>query len=127
MYVMRGRMPIRSMTWYMHPWWLRWGVRMVGRWMIPAVPFKEAYFYEDALRFREALKLPLVYVGGLISREKIDMVLDSGFEFVAMARALLNTPDFVNRMKPVKSVVIAVTRTIALPGCIRERWPVTNT
>ena len=99
MYVMRGQMPIRSMTWYMHPWWLRWGVRMVGRWMIPTVPFKEAYFYEDALRFREALKLPLVYVGGLVSREKIDMVLDSGFEFVAMARALLNTPDFVNRMK----------------------------
>ena len=98
-YVMRGEMPIRSMTWYMHPWWLRWGVRMVGRWMIPSVPFKEAYFYEDALRFREALKLPLVYVGGLVSREKIDMVLDSGFEFVAMARALLNTPDFVNRMK----------------------------
>jgi 2,4-dienoyl-CoA reductase-like NADH-dependent reductase (Old Yellow Enzyme family) len=27
------------------------------------------------------------------------MVLDSGFEFVAMARALINEPGFVNRMK----------------------------
>ena len=35
----------------------------------------------------------------LLSREKIDMVLNSGFEFVAMARALINEPDFVNRMK----------------------------
>ena len=34
-----------------------------------------------------------------MSREKIDMVLDSGFECVAMARALINEPDFVNRMK----------------------------
>lgn len=38
-------------------------------------------------------------MGGLVSREKIDMVLDSGFECVAMARALINEPDFVNRMK----------------------------
>ncbi|HJB84372.1 MAG TPA: NADH:flavin oxidoreductase [Candidatus Alistipes merdigallinarum] len=99
MYVMRGRMPIQSMTYYMKQLWLKWGVRMAGRWMIQDVPFREAYFYEDALKFRKALKLPLVYVGGLISREKIDMVLDSGFECVAMARALINEPDFVNRMK----------------------------
>ena len=28
--------------------------------------------------------------GGLVSREKIDEVLDDGFEFVQMGRALLN-------------------------------------
>ena len=31
MYVMRGPMPIRSMTHYMHPWWLKYGVKMFGR------------------------------------------------------------------------------------------------
>ena len=99
MYVMRGQMPIRTLTYYMKQLWLKAGVKLAGRWMIPSVPFREAYFYEDALQFRKALKLPLVYVGGLVSREKIDMVLDSGFECVAMARALINEPDFVNRMK----------------------------
>ena len=99
MYVMRGEMPIRTMTHYMTQWWLKWGVRMVGKWMIPTVPFKEAYFLEDALRFRQEIKMPLVYVGGLVSRQKIDEVLDCGFEAVQMGRALLNDPDFVNRMK----------------------------
>ena len=99
MYVMRGEMPIRSMTHYMTCWWLKYGVRMVGKWMIPSVPFKEAYFLEDALKFRAALKIPLVYVGGLVSRDKIDEVLDDGFEAVQMARALLNEPGFVNRMR----------------------------
>ncbi len=99
MYVMRGRMPICTLTHYMQCWWLKWGVRLVGRMMIPPAPFEEAYFLPDALKFRQALKLPLIYVGGLISREKIDEVLNEGFEFVAMARALLNEPDFVNRMK----------------------------
>ena len=31
MYVMRGEMPIRSMTHYMTCWWLKYGVRMVGK------------------------------------------------------------------------------------------------
>jgi 2,4-dienoyl-CoA reductase-like NADH-dependent reductase (Old Yellow Enzyme family) len=99
MYVMRGYMPIKSMTYYMHPWWLKYGVKMIGKYMIPSVPFKEAYFLDDALKFRAALKIPLIYVGGLISRTKIDEVLGDGFQLVQMGRALLNTPDFINRLK----------------------------
>jgi 2,4-dienoyl-CoA reductase-like NADH-dependent reductase (Old Yellow Enzyme family) len=99
MYVMRGEMPIRTMTHYMTCWWLKYGVRLVGKYMIPSVPFREAYFLEDALKFREALDIPLVYVGGLVSRQKIEEVLIHGFEAVQMGRALLNEPDFVNRMR----------------------------
>ena len=99
MYVMRGTMPIRTLTPYMDWGYLPIGVRMVGKYMIPSVPFKEAYFLEDALKFRKALHMPLIYVGGLIARDKIEEVLNDGFEFVAMARALVNDPAFVNRMK----------------------------
>lgn len=100
MYVMRGAMPIKAMTHYMDCWWLKWGVRMAGHLMIPTVPFKEAYFLDDAMLFRKEIKnIPLVYVGGLISREKIEDVLYKGFEFVQMGRALLNEPGFVKRMK----------------------------
>lgn len=99
MYVMRGEMPIRTMTYYMTCWWLKYGVRLVGKYMIPSVPFREAYFLEDALKFREALDIPLVYVGGLVSRQKIEEVLSHDFEAVQMGRALLNEPDFVNRMR----------------------------
>lgn len=99
MYVMRGEMPIRTMTHYMTCWWLKYGVRLVGKYMIPSVPFREAYFLEDALKFREALDIPLVYVGGLVSRQKIEEVLNHGFEAVQIGRALLNEPDFVNRMR----------------------------
>ncbi|MBQ7998078.1 MAG: NADH:flavin oxidoreductase [Bacteroidales bacterium] len=100
MYVMRGAMPIKSMTHYMKIWWLKYGVKMAGSIMVPTVPFKEAYFLEDALVFRKEIPdLPLIYVGGLVARNKIDEVLDKGFEFVQMGRALLNNPSFVNDMK----------------------------
>ncbi len=99
MYVMRGEMPIYSMTHYMKQWWLKYGVRMVGKLMIPAEPFKELYFLDDAKEFRKELKCPLVYVGGAVSREGIDKVLDEGFEFVQMGRALLNDPAFVDKLR----------------------------
>ena len=100
MHVMRGTMPLKTMTYYMPAGWLPVGVKLAGRFMIPSVPFKEAYFLEDALRFRAALKdMTLVYVGGWVSRDKIEEVLGHGFEFVSMARALINDPAFVNHMR----------------------------
>lgn len=100
MYVMRGEMPIYTMTHYMKQWWLKYGVRMVGKYMIPSAPFKELYFLDDARLFRKELKCPLVYVGGVVSRGGIDKVLDEeGFEFVQMGRALINDPEFVNHLR----------------------------
>lgn len=99
MYVMRGEMPIHTMTHYMTQWWLKYGVRAVGKWMIKTEPYKDLYFLEDALEVRKNVKLPLIYVGGCSSRSGIDNVLNSGFEAVQMARALINEPDFVNRMR----------------------------
>jgi len=100
MYVMRGEMPIYTMTYYMKQLWLKYGVRMAGRFMIKPEPFKPLYFLDDARIFRRELKLPLIYVGGVIDRKGADTVLDDeNFDFVQMGRALLNQPDFVNRMR----------------------------
>lgn len=102
MQVMHGAMPIKTLAHYMDMksfWWLKLGLHVAGKWMIPTVPFKEAYFLEPAKKFREELNLPLIYVGGLVSRAKIDEVLNNGFELVQMARALVHDPEFVNNMK----------------------------
>lgn len=99
MYVMRGAMPIYTMTHYMKQWWLKWGVRLGGWAVIPTVPFKEEFFLEDALKFRKELKMPLIYVGGLVRRENFDHVLDEGFDACQVARAVLRDPAFVNHMK----------------------------
>lgn len=99
MYVMRGSMPIQTMTHYMDCWWLKYGVRYGGgQLMIKNEPYKDLYFLDDALEVRRNVKLPLIYVGGCVSRSGIEKVLHSGFHAVQMARALVNEPDFVNRM-----------------------------
>ncbi len=98
MAVMRGLIPTYTMSYY-SPLWLRYFVRWCGPMMIKQFPFQECYFLEDAKKFRAALKSPLIYVGGLVSREGIDKALDAGFEMVQMARALVNDPSFVNKLR----------------------------
>ena len=78
---------------------MRGFIRWCGPFMIKQFPFEECYFLEDAKKFRAALKTPLIYVGGLVSREGIDRALDAGFELVQMARALVNDPEFVNKLR----------------------------
>ena len=99
MYVMRGKMPIHTMTHYMDQLWLKYAVRMFGDIMVPKHKFEPLYFLDQARLFRSELKIPLVYVGGVTSREDADKIINNeGFEFLQMGRALLNDPDFVNKM-----------------------------
>ena len=101
MEVMRGSMPIRTFAHYMdfkHFWWLKAMLHLAGHVLIPTVPFKEGYFLEDAMEFRAAVKLPLIYVGGLNTKEKMEEVLAAGFQGLQMARALVHDTDFVNKL-----------------------------
>ena len=102
MEVMRGAMPIRTLAYYMDRrkfWWLKAMLHLVGRQMIPTVPYTEGYFLEDAKKFRTAVKLPLIYVGGLVSRQKMEEVLDAGFQGLQVARALVHDTEFVNKLR----------------------------
>ncbi len=98
MLVMRGAMPIRTLTYYMKNPLLKLGIRLFGWAMMRPYPWSENYFLEDAKKFRAALKGPLVYVGGVVSREGAEQALDAGFDLVQMARSLVAEPGFVNRM-----------------------------
>ena len=101
MEVMRGAMPLRTMAYYtswLKMWWLKALLFFAGRIVIPTVPYKDAYFLDDAKRFRAAVKLPLIYVGGLVSLNKMEEVIDAGFDGLQVGRALIRDTDFVNKL-----------------------------
>ena len=102
MEVMRGAMPIRTLAHYMDLrkfWWLKAMLHLAGRLIIPTVPYREGYFLEDAKQFREAVRLPLIYVGGLTSLAKMEEALTAGFQGLQVARALVHDTDFVNKLR----------------------------
>ena len=102
MEVMRGSMPLRTMAHYVPPMkalWFKPLMFFFGRLIIPTVPYSDGYFLEQAKRFRAAVKLPLIYVGGLVSLPKMEEVLAAGFQGLQVARALIRDTDFVNRLR----------------------------
>ena len=98
MFLFRGDAPIAEMAKTFKPW-MRPAFRVTAKRFLRTYPFDEAYFLEDARRFRAALSMPLILLGGINRRATIDAAMAEGFEFVAMARALLREPDLLDRMQ----------------------------
>jgi 2,4-dienoyl-CoA reductase-like NADH-dependent reductase (Old Yellow Enzyme family) len=81
------------------PFLLRIGFKLVGRKFMPDIPFEEAYFKSMAAKFRDALELPIILLGGINKRATIEQALNDGFSFVQMGRALLREPDLLLKMQ----------------------------
>jgi 2,4-dienoyl-CoA reductase-like NADH-dependent reductase (Old Yellow Enzyme family) len=97
MYLFRGNAPIKEFAQGFHrP--MRWGVRAIGKKFLREYPYREAYLLDDAKLFRAELSMPLILLGGITNRETMDLAMAEGFQFVAMARALLAEPDLINRI-----------------------------
>jgi 2,4-dienoyl-CoA reductase-like NADH-dependent reductase (Old Yellow Enzyme family) len=97
MYLFRGDAPLRDFAAVM-PQPIRLGVRVVGRRILRSYPYQDAYLREQALQVRAAVRLPLVFLGGVTTRPVVEQAMRDGFDFVAMGRALLREPDLVRRM-----------------------------
>jgi 2,4-dienoyl-CoA reductase-like NADH-dependent reductase (Old Yellow Enzyme family) len=97
MYLFRGDAPVKEFAGAFKPP-LRWGIRMTGHKFLREYPYRDAYLLRDARRFRAELTMPLILLGGITDRASMDLAMAEGFEFVAMARALLAEPDLVNRI-----------------------------
>ncbi|MGH2793140.1 MAG: NADH:flavin oxidoreductase, partial [Actinomycetota bacterium] len=98
MYLFRGGVPLKEFGATLPPP-MRLGFKLVGRRYFRSYPFEEAYWSPLAQRFKNALNLPIILLGGINKLETIGWALDEGYAFVAMARALLADPGLVNQMR----------------------------
>jgi 2,4-dienoyl-CoA reductase-like NADH-dependent reductase (Old Yellow Enzyme family) len=91
MYLFKGDAPIDEMA-NMFPGFLKLAMKLVGGRFFKEYPFEEAYFLPLARQFRDALSMPLVYLGGVNRLDTINDALGEGFAFVQIGRALLREP-----------------------------------
>lgn len=98
MYLLRGDVPLRELA-ANFPLHIRAGMRLFGRGFLRSYPFEEGFFLQQAEQFRAALAMPIVALGGINRLDTMQRALDSGFEFVALGRALLHEPGIVNRWR----------------------------
>ncbi|OLL18729.1 MULTISPECIES: NADH:flavin oxidoreductase [unclassified Rhodococcus (in: high G+C Gram-positive bacteria)] len=97
MYLFKGEAPVREFAAVMREP-VRTGMKLVGKHFLKSYPYRDLFMLEEARQIRAAVQLPLVLLGGVTDRAGMDTAMAEGFDFVAMARALLREPDLINRI-----------------------------
>jgi len=108
-FMLRGRVPREGMIRAISriSWTKGTALSLLGKWLVPELPFSEAFLKEGAIQVLRAASssgssgpVPVFAIGGFISLQGVEEALaNDGFAGVQMARALIREPDLVNRWR----------------------------
>jgi 2,4-dienoyl-CoA reductase-like NADH-dependent reductase (Old Yellow Enzyme family) len=98
-YLMRGEVPLKGMIENGQSLAEKWTMRLFAPLLIKKYSYTSNFFLEQAKQVRSITKMPLVYLGGVDSKNGIEEILQSGFDFIAIGRALIHDPNFLIKMK----------------------------
>lgn len=99
LYLLRGGRPLDAMVAVEKNPLQKITLKVFGKVVIRELPFQPLFFMEMAKEVRRAVKIPLVYLGGITGLDDMQTVMDEGFELMAMGRALIADPDMINRLQ----------------------------
>jgi len=99
LYMMRGHVPTREMARNQHQLLTRMGMLLFGRFLVQTYPFEPLFLLEGAVRIRQAVTIPVVYVGGVLSLDDMERVMQAGCDFLEVGRAIVKDPDFVKKLR----------------------------
>jgi len=98
-YLMRGDVPLRGMIKNGSSLAEKITMSLFGPFIVRRYPFTPNFFLDQAREIRKEVKMPLVYLGGVDSRSGIEEILNAGFDFIAIARALIHDSDFLRKLQ----------------------------
>jgi 2,4-dienoyl-CoA reductase-like NADH-dependent reductase (Old Yellow Enzyme family) len=97
-YMMRGNLPKKEYIKYEKNIVTKIGLQLFAGIILKMTPFQEMFLFDQSKLLMHAVKIPVVYVGGVCSIDNMKKAMDEGFEFVELGRATIKDPNFVNRM-----------------------------
>jgi 2,4-dienoyl-CoA reductase-like NADH-dependent reductase (Old Yellow Enzyme family) len=115
-YLLRGGRPLDDMIRVAPTRLHKLILRLTGPLIIRAYPFEELFFLPMARAVREAVGVPLVLLGGVLSLDNLATAMREGFDFVALGRALVADPDLPRRFargEATRSRCISCNRCVA--------------
>jgi 2,4-dienoyl-CoA reductase-like NADH-dependent reductase (Old Yellow Enzyme family) len=98
-YMMRGQVPILKYVKSEKNLFTKTGMAMFGRLIVKEFPFKELFLFDQAKHIKDAVKIPVVCLGGVCSIDNMEKAMNEGFEFVQIGRATIRDPQFINKMQ----------------------------
>jgi len=97
--MLRGNLPVKEMSDNQTDLLKRFGLKLFGRFMVPEHPYEPLFLLEGAKRIKDAIDIPVIYIGGTDSLSGINELLNDGFDFIQIGRATIQDPDFVKKLK----------------------------
>lgn len=96
--MLRGGKPLAEMVRAQEGFFYKIGLSMFGWAMVQHYPFEPLFLLEGARRIRDAVDIPVGYIGGALSGADMEGLLAEGFAFVQLGRPTIRDPEFVNRV-----------------------------
>ena len=98
-YMLRGNLPVNEMVKNQKDLITKIGLQLFGRFMVQEYSFEKMFLLDGAKKIKDAVKIPVIYIGGAVSKRDMNAAINSGFEFIQIGRATIRNPDFVNDLK----------------------------
>lgn len=99
LYMLRGNVPLMEMVKNQKGWLSKMSLFLFGKFLVQEYPHKKLFLMQDALKIKEAVTIPVIYIGGILDGRDVNEVLDRGFDFIQVGRALIHDPDFTLKLK----------------------------
>lgn len=78
---------------------LHLGLRLAGGSMFKPYPYEPTYFLKPAERLKTRVSTQVAYVGGCSTGDDLARIMDAGFDFLQIGRALIADPEFPKKVK----------------------------
>ncbi len=99
LFMLRGNVPTLEMARNQSDPLSRFGLILFGRFMVQQYKFRPMFLLEGARRIRAAVRIPVVYIGGVRSLAGLEAAAAEGFDFFQLGRATIRDSDFPRRLR----------------------------
>ena len=98
-YMLRGNLPVNEMVKNQKELFSKLGLLLFGRLLVQEYKFDKMFLLASAKKIKEVVKIPVIYIGGAVSKKDMNRAIESGFEFIEVGRATIRNPNFVNDLE----------------------------
>jgi 2,4-dienoyl-CoA reductase-like NADH-dependent reductase (Old Yellow Enzyme family) len=99
LYMLRGKVPTLAIARAQESLLTGAAMALFGWAFVQRYPFAPCFLAEEARRIRDAVSIPVGYVGGIRSLTQMEELIEEGFAFVQLGRSTIRDPFFASRLK----------------------------
>lgn len=99
LYMMRGGVPVKEMVRAQEGLFEKVGLSLFGWLMVQRYAYTPLFLLEGARRIRDAVSIPVGYVGGARTLEEMESLVAEGFGFVELGRPTVRDPNFIRHLQ----------------------------